>query len=188
MRGRPPPVPTHVGNLSRQLRIGQFDQHVWSLWDDFRVRNHDTASAVELGAHLHQGRYVDHVNLERERAVRAGWTLCEIVVRYYGALQEQNAVTLQGADPATPVRLAFDRALPPDADIGPSAAQPLRDGRHEGVQFRRVVEAGQHDPVVGVDVVVHQDVPERRRRGGPGDPSLPPRRCAGRRRHTARSR
>jgi hypothetical protein len=32
--------PTHVGNLPRRLRIGQFDKHVWSLWPDFKVVNY----------------------------------------------------------------------------------------------------------------------------------------------------
>src|SRR5207248_2161852 len=32
--------PTHVGNLPRRLKIGQFDKHVWSLWPDFRVVNY----------------------------------------------------------------------------------------------------------------------------------------------------
>ena len=32
--------PTHVGNLPRRLRIGQFDKHIWSLWPDFRVVNY----------------------------------------------------------------------------------------------------------------------------------------------------
>ncbi|MGM4914501.1 GMC family oxidoreductase [Hyphomicrobiales bacterium] len=31
--------PTHIGNLPRRLRIGQFDKHVWSLWPDFKVKN-----------------------------------------------------------------------------------------------------------------------------------------------------
>src|SRR5262249_35773044 len=32
--------PTHVGNLPRRLRIGKFDKHVWSLWEDFKVKNY----------------------------------------------------------------------------------------------------------------------------------------------------
>lgn len=32
--------PTHVGNLPRRLKIGQFDKHVWSLWPDFKVTNY----------------------------------------------------------------------------------------------------------------------------------------------------
>jgi choline dehydrogenase-like flavoprotein len=31
--------PTHVGNLPRQIKIGRFDKHIWSLWDDFKVTN-----------------------------------------------------------------------------------------------------------------------------------------------------
>jgi choline dehydrogenase-like flavoprotein len=31
--------PTHVGNLPRRLLIGQFQKHVWSLWEYFKVRN-----------------------------------------------------------------------------------------------------------------------------------------------------
>lgn len=32
--------PTHVGNLPRRRRVGPFDKHVWSLWDDFKVTNY----------------------------------------------------------------------------------------------------------------------------------------------------
>jgi choline dehydrogenase-like flavoprotein len=32
--------PTHVGNLPRRLRIGQFDKHIWSLWENFKVVNY----------------------------------------------------------------------------------------------------------------------------------------------------
>ena len=35
--------PTHVGNLPRRLKIGQFDKHVWSLWPDFKVTNYVNA-------------------------------------------------------------------------------------------------------------------------------------------------
>ena len=30
--------PTHVGNLPRRLPIGQFQKHVWSLWNSFQVK------------------------------------------------------------------------------------------------------------------------------------------------------
>ena len=32
--------PTHVGNLPRQLPIGQFDKNVWHLYQDFGVINY----------------------------------------------------------------------------------------------------------------------------------------------------
>jgi hypothetical protein len=32
--------PTHIGNLPRRLLIGQFQKHVWSLWEDFKVINY----------------------------------------------------------------------------------------------------------------------------------------------------
>lgn len=32
--------PTHTANLPRQHRIGQFDKHVWSLYDEFKVINY----------------------------------------------------------------------------------------------------------------------------------------------------
>lgn len=32
--------PTHVGNLPRRLLIGQFQKHVWSLWQNFQVVNY----------------------------------------------------------------------------------------------------------------------------------------------------
>jgi choline dehydrogenase-like flavoprotein len=31
---------THVGNLPRQLPVGQFDKNVWHLWRDFAVKNY----------------------------------------------------------------------------------------------------------------------------------------------------
>ena len=37
--------PTHVANLPRRLKIGQFDKHVWSLWPDFKVVNYVNAGA-----------------------------------------------------------------------------------------------------------------------------------------------
>jgi choline dehydrogenase-like flavoprotein len=30
--------PTHIANLPRQHQIGQFDKHVWGLWDEFQIR------------------------------------------------------------------------------------------------------------------------------------------------------
>ncbi|VBA57139.1 GMC oxidoreductase [Mycobacterium attenuatum] len=30
--------PTHVANLARRLRIGQFDKHIWGLWPDMKVQ------------------------------------------------------------------------------------------------------------------------------------------------------
>jgi hypothetical protein len=35
--------PTHVGNLPRRLRVGQFDKHIWSLWENFKVVNYRNA-------------------------------------------------------------------------------------------------------------------------------------------------
>lgn len=35
--------PTHVANLPRRLRIGQFDKHIWGLWPDFKVVNYVNA-------------------------------------------------------------------------------------------------------------------------------------------------
>ena len=32
--------PTHVGNLARQLRLGQFEKSIWSLWDEFKSVNY----------------------------------------------------------------------------------------------------------------------------------------------------
>jgi hypothetical protein len=37
--------PTHVANLPRRLKIGQFDKHIWSLWPDFKVINYVNAGA-----------------------------------------------------------------------------------------------------------------------------------------------
>lgn len=49
--------PVHVANLPRQHKVGQFDKHVWDLWDEFQVRNYvnahdsqfDGAQAFNLG-------------------------------------------------------------------------------------------------------------------------------------------
>jgi choline dehydrogenase-like flavoprotein len=35
--------PSHIANLPRQHKIGQFDKHVWGLWDEFQVRNYVNA-------------------------------------------------------------------------------------------------------------------------------------------------
>lgn len=35
--------PTHIGNLPRRLRIGEFDKQIWSLWPDFKVVNYVNA-------------------------------------------------------------------------------------------------------------------------------------------------
>ncbi|WP_415854152.1 NAD(P)-binding protein [Sinomonas sp. G460-2] len=40
--------PTHVGNLPRHLRIGQFDKHVWSLWPDSKVVNYQNAGGSQF--------------------------------------------------------------------------------------------------------------------------------------------
>ena len=35
--------PTHIANLPRQHQVGQFDKHVWGLWDEFQVQNYNNA-------------------------------------------------------------------------------------------------------------------------------------------------
>jgi choline dehydrogenase-like flavoprotein len=35
--------PTHVANLPRQHQVGQFDKHVWGLYDEFRITNYTNA-------------------------------------------------------------------------------------------------------------------------------------------------
>ena len=37
-------LPTHAGNLPRRHRVGQFDKHLWNLWEGFRVRNYQLDS------------------------------------------------------------------------------------------------------------------------------------------------
>ncbi|MEO1619588.1 MAG: GMC oxidoreductase, partial [Cyanobacteria bacterium J06632_3] len=32
--------PTHIANLPRQHQVGQFDKHVWGLWDEFQIQNY----------------------------------------------------------------------------------------------------------------------------------------------------
>jgi hypothetical protein len=49
--------PSHVANLPRQHKVGQFDKHVWGLFDEFKVINYnntfgsqfDGAQAFNLG-------------------------------------------------------------------------------------------------------------------------------------------
>jgi choline dehydrogenase-like flavoprotein len=40
--------PTHVGNLPRRLRLGRFDKHVWSLWQDFGLINYRNATGSQF--------------------------------------------------------------------------------------------------------------------------------------------
>lgn len=40
--------PTHVANLPRRLKIGQFDKHIWGLWSDFKVVNYVNAPGSEF--------------------------------------------------------------------------------------------------------------------------------------------
>jgi choline dehydrogenase-like flavoprotein len=35
--------PSHVANLPRQHRVGQFDKHVWGLYDEFKIDNYTNA-------------------------------------------------------------------------------------------------------------------------------------------------
>lgn len=35
--------PTHIANLPRQHQVGQFDKHVWGLWDEFQIQNYVNA-------------------------------------------------------------------------------------------------------------------------------------------------
>ena len=39
--------PTHVDNLPRQHQAGQFDKHVWGLWDEFKIPNYVNAPESE---------------------------------------------------------------------------------------------------------------------------------------------
>ncbi len=41
--------PTHVANLPRQHRIGQFDKHVWGLYDEFKVVNYENTPGSVFG-------------------------------------------------------------------------------------------------------------------------------------------
>jgi choline dehydrogenase-like flavoprotein len=40
--------PTHVGNLPRRLKIGQFDKQIWSLWPDFQVVNYQNTPGSQF--------------------------------------------------------------------------------------------------------------------------------------------
>jgi choline dehydrogenase-like flavoprotein len=43
--------PSHIANLPRQHQIGQFDKHVWGLWDEFQVTNYvNAANSAYQGA------------------------------------------------------------------------------------------------------------------------------------------
>ncbi len=41
--------PTHIANLPRQHQIGQFDKHVWGLYDEFKVENFVNAAESQFG-------------------------------------------------------------------------------------------------------------------------------------------
>lgn len=41
--------PTHVANLPRQHKVGQFDKHVWGLFDEFKVQNYANAPGSAYG-------------------------------------------------------------------------------------------------------------------------------------------
>ena len=41
--------PTHIANLPRQHQIGQFDKHVWGLWDEFQIQNYVNAFGSGYG-------------------------------------------------------------------------------------------------------------------------------------------
>jgi choline dehydrogenase-like flavoprotein len=49
--------PTHIGNLPRRLLIGQFQKHIWSLWEDFKVINYNNVqgSAYQGGQGFNLG-------------------------------------------------------------------------------------------------------------------------------------
>jgi len=36
--------PTHVANLPRQHQVGQFDKHIWGLFDEFKITNYANAA------------------------------------------------------------------------------------------------------------------------------------------------
>jgi choline dehydrogenase-like flavoprotein len=40
--------PTHVANLPRQHQVGQFDKHVWGLYDEFRINNFTNAPGSQF--------------------------------------------------------------------------------------------------------------------------------------------
>lgn len=70
---------------------------------------------VELGTELNQGRYVNPTDLEQDENIRNGWTMCEIVFQYHTPLLEQNYIETVGDNPATPVLLRMDPAIPQQA-------------------------------------------------------------------------
>ena len=49
--------PTHVGNLPRRLLIGKFQKHIWSLWENFSVKNYNNlpGSAYDGGQAFNLG-------------------------------------------------------------------------------------------------------------------------------------
>jgi len=93
---------------------------------------------VEIGANLNQGRYTDPANLARDRAVRNGWTACEIVYLHHADLDDTNAVRLSSPDPAAPVKLELKRVPPPAADL--ALADTLTAGLFAGLGATPVAE------------------------------------------------
>ena len=41
--------PTHIANLPRQHKVGQFDKHLWGLYDEYKVVNYANAPGSEFG-------------------------------------------------------------------------------------------------------------------------------------------
>lgn len=77
--------------------------------DQASTTEHALYVVVELGADFNQGRYVDPANLARERAVRAGRMLCELVFMSYAPPLDTNQLTIAG-EPAAPVQLRVARS------------------------------------------------------------------------------
>ena len=142
--------PTHIGNLPRRLKIGQFDKHVWSLWEDFKVTNYvNTPGSQFAGGQAFNlgGRSLFWGGLIPRQV---GWELAKwpASVRNYllgnGYAEAEKA--LNRAEPIATAYQAASRGVP-----GRSAARLRRRGRRGRGPVRR------GDEVVGAGrVVLHR--------------------------------
>lgn len=126
--------PTHVGNLPRQLLIGQFQKHVWSLWQKFGVinytnvdgSNYQGAQGFNLGGRsIFWGSLIPQLTAWQLAAWPA--TVSDYLVNqggYAAALKTFNSGQLPGSAFQNSSRTFLDTTVPGwNAMDGPVAVQ-----------------------------------------------------------------
>ncbi|GAA3643239.1 hypothetical protein GCM10022236_52370 [Microlunatus ginsengisoli] len=113
--------PTHVGNLPRRLKIGQFDKHIWSLWPDFKVTNYvNTPGSAFAGGQAFNlgGRSLFWGGLIPRQAPweLAAWPAAVrdylLTTGYDAAEQAMNAVAPEASAYQAQARTFLEAALP----------------------------------------------------------------------------